>query len=415
MRKRNSGMDDRDRDNRHAPPDRREFLTAGLAAAAVYGCMDRAAQAAQSGPSGGAAPSSTSTRRRRLGSLEVSAIGCGCMNFVHAYAPRPSKQDAIRVIRAAYEHGVTFFDVAQSYGPFSGEELVGEALAPFRHQVVIATKFGHEFTATGEWKQLNSRPEYIRQMTEGSLRRLKTDYIDLYYQHRVDPKVPIEDVAGTVKDLIQEGKVRRFGLSESGGATIRRAHAVQPVTAVQNVYSFWTRDPEHEVLPTCEALGIGFVPWSPLGGGFLTGTITPRTTFHPTLDIIANFPRFTPEARRANWRIVSLLQRIGQRTYATPAQVALAWLLARRPWIVPIPGTTQLKHLAQNLDALEVGLTAEDVKELNDGFAEIGVQGARTTDRLRERHDIGADLGTSSSGGHGNSPLPATKDSHGRN
>lgn len=373
---------------------RREVLSTGVGAATVLFASGKGL--AQRAPSG----------RRRLGSLEVSAIGCGCMNFVQAYAPRPTRQEAIRVIRAAYELGVTFFDVAQSYGPFVGEEWVGDALAPFRHQVVIATKFGHEFTATGEWKQLNSRPDYIRHMTEGSLRRLKTDYIDLYYQHRVDPHVPIEDVAGTVKDLIKEGKVRRFGLSEAGGATIRRAHAVQSVTAVQNEYSFWTRDPEHEVLPTCQELGIGFVPWSPLGMGYLTGTITSRTNFHPTQDIIAGFPRFTPQARRANWPIVGLLQRIGQQKYATTAQVALAWLLARHPWIVPIPGTTQVKHVEQNLDALQVELTAEDVKELDDGFAKVGVQGARTTEKLRERHDIGADLGTSSAGGHGNSPLP---------
>jgi aryl-alcohol dehydrogenase-like predicted oxidoreductase len=245
-------------------------------------------------------------------------------------------------------------------------------------------------------------------MTEGSLRRLKTDCIDLYYQHRVDPNVPIEDVAGAVKDLITEGKVRHFGLSEAGGATIRRADAAQPVTAVQNEYSVWTRDPEHEVLPTCEALGIGFVPWSPLGMGYLTGTITPSRTFDPALDMRAMLPRFSPEARRANWPIVELLQRVGQRKNATPGQVALAWLLARRPRIVPIPGTTRLNHLEENLDALRVELTPDDVKAIEGGFAGVRVQGARATQELLDRHDVGANLGTSSVGGHGKSPPPRT-------
>lgn len=348
----------------------------------------------------------TDLPRRKLGSLEVSALGSGCMNFVHAYSPRPSKQDAIKVIRSAYEQGVTFFDVAQSYGPYTGEELVGEAVAPFRDKVVVATKFGHEFDSNGKWTRLNSNPDFIRKTTEDSLRRLKTDYIDLYYQHRVDTKTPIENVAGTIQDLIKEGKVRHFGLSAAGGATIRRAHAVQKVTAVQNEYSIWTRYSEHEVLPTCEELGIGFVPWSPLGMGFHTGNITPLTTFNPEKDIIANFPRFSPEARRANWPIIGLLQRIGQRKYATPGQVALAWLSARKPWIVPIPGTTNLKHLSQNLTALQIELTPEEIKEIDDGFAKIGVQGARTMEHLQIRHDMGADIGTSSKGKHGNSPLP---------
>jgi aryl-alcohol dehydrogenase-like predicted oxidoreductase len=331
------------------------------------------------------------------------------MNFFHAYAPRTSKEHAIRVMRAAYERGVTFFDTAINYGPFLSEEAVGEALAPFRDQVIIATKFGYGYTADGKNRGLDSRPEYIKQMTEGSLRRLKTDYIDLYYQHRVDPNVPIEDVAGAVQDLIREGKVRHFGLSEAGGATIRRAHAVQPVTAVQNEYSVWTRDPEHEVLPTCEEIGIGFVPWSPLGMGYLTGTITPSRTFDPALDMRAMLPRFTPEARRANWPVVELLQRVGQRKDATPGQVALAWLLARRPWIVPIPGTTQLHHLEENLGALRIELTAADVKEIEDGFAAIQVQGTRATPELLARHDDGANLGTSSVGGYGKSPLPRTR------
>lgn len=328
------------------------------------------------------------------------------MNFVQTYSPLPTKQDAIRLIHAAYEKGVTFFDVAQSYGPYTGEELVGEAVAPFRDKVIIATKFGHERNAGRQWVRLNSRPEYIRKTTEDSLRRLRTDYIDLYYQHRVDPETPIEEVAGTVSDLIKEGKVRHWGLSEAGEATIRRAHAVQTVTAVQNEYSFWTRDPEQEVLPACEELGIGFVPWSPLGQGFLTGDITPRTVFHPTEDLISNFPRFKPDTLKANWPIVCLLQNIGERVYATPAQVALAWLLARKPFIVPIPGTTNLKHLAMNIAALQVELAPDDLNKLDKGFERMGVHGGRTTPALQLRHDIGADFGNSSKGKHGNSPLP---------
>jgi aryl-alcohol dehydrogenase-like predicted oxidoreductase len=391
---------------------RRDILlgvAAAAAAAAVPAGFAGSAKAQTPAPSAakGATGLAASTRdRRRLGSLEVSALGLGCMNFVHAYAPRPSREDAIRVIRAAYDLGVTFFDTAINYGPFVGEELVGEALAPVRDRVIIATKFGYGYDANGKNIGLNSRPDYIRQMTEASLRRLKTDHVDLYYQHRVDPAVPIEDVAGAVRDLIREGKVRHFGLSEAGGATIRRAHAVQPVTAVQNEYSLWTRDPEHEVLPTCEELGIGFVPWSPLGMGYLTGTITPDRTFDQALDMRAGLPRFTPEARRANWPVVELLQRVGRRKDATPGQVALAWLLARRPWIVPIPGTTKLTHLAENLSALQVLLTDDDLEEMEVGFAAIRVQGARSTEQLLERHDIGANLGTSSVGGHGKSPLP---------
>lgn len=384
--------------------DRRAFITLGLGVAAVSSMPRLGAQTSEPMPR--SVQQTTNLARRKLGDLEVSALGAGCMNFVQAYSPRPSKADAVNVIRTAYEQGVTFFDVAQSYGPFTGEELVGEAVAPFRDKVIVATKFGHEFDANGKWTRLNSDPDYIRKMTEGSLRRLRTDYIDLYYQHRVDPRTPIEEVAGTIQELIKEGKVRHFGLSEAGGATIRRAHAVQKVTAVQNEYSVWTRDPEHEVIPTCAELGIGFVPWSPLGMGFLTGNITPLTAFDPTKDVIANFPRFSHEARRANWPIVGLLQKIGQRRYATPGQVALAWMLARHPWIVPIPGTTNLKHLAQNLSALQIELTAEDVTEIDEGFAKIGVKGARTTELLQERHDLGADLGTSSRKKPGNSPLP---------
>ena len=346
-------------------------------------------------------------QKRRLGSsgLEVSALGLGCMNFYWAYGPAVSKQDAIRVIRAAYDRGVTFFDTAEIYGPFLSEETVGEALAPMRDRVIIATKFGFDITPAGEIRGLSSRPAHIKRVVEAQLERLRTDRIDLLYQHRVDPTVPIEDVAGTVKELIAQGKVKHFGLSEAGGATIRRAHAVQPVATVQNEYSVWTRDPEHEVLPTCEELGIGFVPWSPLGMGYLTGAVTPATSFGAG-DLRAMFPRFTPVARRANQPIVELLQHMAERKGATPAQIALAWLLARKPWIVPIPGTTKLEHLEEDLGALRVALTADDMREIEEGFAKHEVQGARSTDQLLQATDIGARLGTSSIGGHGTSPLP---------
>jgi len=343
---------------------------------------------------------------RTLGqNLEVTALGYGCMNLNWAYGPPTDRQDAIVLIRSAHEHGVTFFDTAEAYGPRLNEDVVGEALAPFRDEVVIATKFGFDISPEGEFRGLNSRPEHIRQVAEDSLRRLETDHIDLLYQHRVDPTVPIEDVAGAVRELIEEGKVRHFGLSEAGGATIRRAHAVQPVTAVQNEYSVWTRDPEPEVLPACEELGIGFVPWSPLGMGYLTGTITPTTPLDPSADLRAGFPRFTPEARQANQPLVDLLRRVGERRDATPAQVALAWLLAQKPWIVPIPGTTKPAHLDENLGALDIELTAEDLTEIEDGFASIGVHGERTSYALREQIDEGARLGTSSAGGHGLSPV----------
>jgi aryl-alcohol dehydrogenase-like predicted oxidoreductase len=353
-------------------------------------------------------------QKRKLGKsgLEVSAIGLGCMNFAWAYGPPTNKQDAIKVIRAAFERGVTFFDTAEVYGPFYSEEIVGEALAPFRNKVIIATKFGFEVDpVTKERRGLNSQPDYIKRVADGCLKRLKTDYIDLFYQHRVDPTVPIEEVAGAVKDLIKEGKVRHFGLSEAGEATIRRAHRVQQITAVQNEYSLWTRDPEHEVLPTCEELGIGFVPWSPLGMGYLTGKVTPSTTFDPEADLrlSAGFPRFTPETRQANWDVVELLQRIGQRKNATPAQIALAWLLAKKPWIVPIPGTTKLEHLKENLGALNVELSAEDIKEIEDSFRQIQVQGKRAPEVLLATHDYGANIGTSSEGGHGLSPLLSKK------
>jgi aryl-alcohol dehydrogenase-like predicted oxidoreductase len=317
-------------------------------------------------------------QQRRLGksNLKISAIGYGAMGLSFGYGPATDRQEAIRLIRAAAERGVTFFDTAQVYGPFTNEELVGEALAPYRGQVVIATKFGFDFGPDGRERGLNSRPEYIREMTEGSLKRLGVESIDLYYQHRVDPEVPIEDVAGTVKDLIREGKVKHFGLSEAGVQTIRRAHAVQPVSALQSEYSLWWREPEEEVLPALEELGIGFVPFSPLGRGFLTGKIDATTRFDSS-DFRNTVPRFTPENRKANQAVVDLVGRIAAKNQATPAQIALAWVLAQKPWIVPIPGTTKLHRLEENLGAAQVELTAEDLREIDRGVAEITVQGAR--------------------------------------
>lgn len=389
-----------------AMPDRRRLLVAGLGMTAAS-LLPLSAVRAQTGTAGSSATGSPSlsTDRRMLGSLEVSAIGMGCQNFAGMYGPPTNRQEAVRIIRAAYDRGVTFFDIAEVYGPFLGEEIVGEALAPMRDQVVIATKFGFDISPEGQIRGVNSRPAHIKQVTEESLRRLNTDYIDLQYQHRVDPTVPIEDVAGAVQELIREGKVRHFGLSAAGEATIRRAHAVQPVTAVQNEYSVWTRDPEMEVLPACEELGIGFVPWSPLGMGYLTGTVTPMVVHGPA-DLRANLPRFTPEARRANWPVVELLQRLGARHQAAPGQIALAWLLARKPWIVPIPGPTTQDHMEQNTDALQVQLTAADIEEIENGFAQIQVQGARLSEPMLAMIDIGAKLGTSSIGGHGMTPLP---------
>jgi aryl-alcohol dehydrogenase-like predicted oxidoreductase len=318
-------------------------------------------------------------KKRKLGNsnLEVSAIGFGCMGMSFGYGPAADKQQAISVIRAAVERGVTFFDTAEVYGPLTNEELVGEALAPFRDQVVIATKFGFDLAA---FPRLNSRPEHIKQVAEGSLKRLRTNVIDLFYQHRVDPSVPIEDVSGAVKDLIDEGKVKHFGLSEAGAKTIRRAHAVQPVTAVQSEYSLWTRDPEAEVLPTVEELGIGFVPWSPLGLGFLTGKVDATMTFDSNSDLRATFPRFTPEARKANQAVVDLLSDIARRKKATPAQIALAWLLTQKPWIVPIPGTRKLERLEENIGAAEVELTSDDLLEIDSAFSRITVQGARLSE-----------------------------------
>ncbi len=318
-------------------------------------------------------------QKRKLGksNLEVSAIGLGCMAMSFGYGPAADKQQAISVIRSAVERGVTFFDTAEVYGPFTNEELVGEALAPLRKQVVIATKFGFDLAA---FPGLNSRPEHIKQVAEASLKRLRTDVIDLFYQHRVDPDVPIEDVAGAVKELIREGKVKHFGLSEAGAKTIRRAHAVQPVTAVQSEYSLWTRDPEAQVLPVCEELGIGFVAWSPLGQGFLTGKVDAEMTFDSNSDLRAVFPRFTPEARKANQPVVDLLRKIAERKKATPAQIALAWLLAQKPWIVPIPGTRKLERLEENLGAAEVKLTSADLREIDNAFSKITVKGARLSE-----------------------------------
>ncbi len=319
-------------------------------------------------------------QKRTLGSsnLEVSALGLGCMRMSFGDRPVGTKQEMIAFLHAAVDHGITFFDTAEVYGPFTNEELVGEALYPFRGKVVIATKFGFQLHPDGSagFTGLNSRPERIRQVAEGSLKRLKVDAIDLFYQHRVDPDVPIEDVAGAVKDLIQEGKVRHFGLSEAGAETIRRAHAVQPVTAVQSEYSMWWRAPEEDVLPTCEELGIGFVPYSPLGKGFLTGKVDESTTFADN-DIRARIPRFTPEAMKANWVLIDLLAEIGEQKGATPAQIALAWLLAQKPWIVPIPGSRKLEHLDENIGAVAVELTSDDLREIESALSKITVQGAR--------------------------------------
>ena len=318
-------------------------------------------------------------QKRKLGNsnLEVSALGLGCMGMSFGYGPAGDKQEMISVIRAAVERGVTFFDTAEVYGPFTNEELVGEALAPFRERVVIATKFGWKLDPnTGKAAGLDSRPEHIKEVAEASLKRLGTDVIDLLYQHRVDPEVPIEDVAGAVKDLIQEGKVKHFGLSEAGVQTIRRAHAVQCVTALQSEYSLWWREPEAEIIPTLEELGIGFVPFSPLGKGYLTGKIDENTTFDST-DFRNTVPRFTPEARKANRALVDLLDTIAQRKNVTPAQLALAWLLAQKPWIVPIPGTTKLHRLQENVAATSVELSEADLHDIDHTASQITVQGAR--------------------------------------
>jgi aryl-alcohol dehydrogenase-like predicted oxidoreductase len=325
-------------------------------------------------------------QKRKLGNseLEVSAIGLGCMGMSFGYGPPADKQEMISLIRTAVERGVTFFDTAEVYGPFTNEELVGAALAPVRRQVVIATKFGFKPDPNGgpRWTGLDSRPEHIKEVAEASLKRLNVDVIDLFYQHRVDPNVPIEDVAGAVKDLIQAGKVKYFGLSEAGAQTIRRAHAVQPVTALQSEYSLWWRNPEEEVMPTLEELGIGFVPFGPLGKGFLTGKIDETTTFD-SADFRNIVPRFTTEARKANQNMVELLGSVAERKKSTPAQIALAWLLAQKPWIVPIPGTTKLHRLDENLGAVAVELTSDDLREIDSAASKITVQGDRYPEELR--------------------------------
>jgi aryl-alcohol dehydrogenase-like predicted oxidoreductase len=325
-------------------------------------------------------------QKRELGNsnLEVSALGLGCMGMSFGYGPPADNQEMISLIRTAVERGMTLFDTAEVYGPFTNEELVGEALAPVRGQVVIATKFGFKLSPDGKQIGTDSSPQHIKEVAEASLKRLQTDTIDLFYQHRVDPDVPIEDVAGAVKDLIQEGKVKHFGLSEAGVETIRRAHAVQPVTALQSEYSLWWRKPEPELLPTCEELGIGFVPFSPLGRGFLTGKIDENTTFDKS-DFRNIVPRFTAEARKANQAVIDLLRKIGERKDATPAQLALAWLLAQKPWIVPIPGTTKLHRLDENIGAASVELTPDDLHEIDSTAAKIEVQGARYPEELERR------------------------------
>jgi len=325
-------------------------------------------------------------QKRKLGKsgLEVSAIGFGCMRMTGGYGPVGTKQEMIKVIRGAVERGVTFFDTAQTYGPFANEELVGEALAPFRGRVVIATKFGFKYEEDGSGPRnvgVDSQPAYIKQGVEGSLKRLKTEVIDLFYQHRVDPNVPIEDVAGAVKDLIQAGKVKHFGMSEAAAQTIRRAHAVQPVAALQSEYSLWWKRPEEEILPTLEELGIGLVPYSPLGKGFLTGTITEETSFAQE-DLRSRIPRFTADARKANWALVDLIAAIAARKKATPAQIALAWLLAQKPWIVPIPGTTKLERVEENVGGAAIELTPDDLREIDNATSKIPVQGARYPEDL---------------------------------
>jgi aryl-alcohol dehydrogenase-like predicted oxidoreductase len=328
-------------------------------------------------------------QKRKLGNLEVSALGLGCMGMSFSYGPPKDKREMTSLLRTAVERGITFFDTAEVYGPFLNEELLGEALAPVRDQVVIATKFGFDLSPDFDPRGmkglpgLNSRPEQIRQAVEGSLKRLRIDVIDLLYQHRVDPNVPIEDAAGAVKDLIQQGKVRHFGLSEAGVRTIRRAHAVQPVTALQSEYSLWTRTPEKEVIPTLEELGIGLVPYSPLGKGFLTGKIDENAKFDSS-DFRSTLPRFTPEALNANQALIRLLESIGERKKATPAQIALAWLLARKPWIVPIPGTTKLNRLDENIGALSIELTSDDLLDIETAAAKITVQGARYPEKLEQ-------------------------------
>lgn len=317
-------------------------------------------------------------QKRKLGNsgLEVSALGMGAMNLSANTGPATEKRYAISVIRHAVEKGIDFFDTAEAYGMFANEELVGEALSPFRSSVIIATKFGFKIEG-GNITGVDSRPEHIREVAEASLKRLRTDYIDLFYQHRVDPAIPIEDVAGTLKDLIQEGKIRHYGLSEAGARTIRKAHAIHPVAAVQNQYSIWTREPEAEVLPVCEELGIGFVPWGPLGTGFLTGTIDVNATFDAATDLRANFPRFTPENLKANQPVIAMLRKMAEKKNANPVQIALAWLLAQKPWIVPIPGMNKVEYIDDNIKSVQVNLSADDLKEIDIQLSKINIHGER--------------------------------------
>jgi aryl-alcohol dehydrogenase-like predicted oxidoreductase len=325
-------------------------------------------------------------KKRKLGNLEVSALGLGCMGMSSGYGPAQDKNEMISLIHKAIDFGITFFDTAEAYGPFTNEELLGEPLRPFREKVVIATKFGFKF-GDGAINGVDSRPQHIKDVAEASLKRLNVDTIDLFYQHRVDPEVPIEDVAGAVKELIQQGKVKYFGLSEAGLQTIRRAHAVVPVTALQNEYSLWYREPEKEILPAMEELGIGFVPFSPLGRGFLTGKITENTKFENG-DFRNNLPRFTPEARNANQALVDLLTAIGERMKATPAQISLAWLLAQKPWIVPIPGTTKLNRLEENIGAVELELSQDDLREIESAASKITIQGNRYPEKLEQMTNL---------------------------
>lgn len=347
--------------------------------------------------------------KRKLGPLEVFPVGIGCMNAAWGFGDPMSKKDAAKLFRGAADLGQNFFDTAEAYGAWLSEEMVGKALSPIRKDVIIATKFGFAINDQGNITGLNSHPENIRKATEDSLKRLKTDYIDLLYQHRVDPKVPIEDVAGTVQDLIKAGKVRAFGLSGVGEATIRRAHAVQQVSAVQNEYSVWTRDPEGEVIVVCEELGIGLVPWSPLGKGFLTGTVPPDSVF-PSNDRRSTMPRFTHEAMKANWALIELLQKVGERQNIKPGQVALAWLLARKPFITPIPGTTKLVHLKENMEAASIKLSEADMQDIENGYARLNIVGERAAKGVLDLLDIGNRGITSSKGTHGNSPLPTKND-----
>lgn len=351
----------------------------------------------------------TDMKTRKLGSLEVTELGFGCMNIAWAYGNAPSRDDAMKLIRAAYDQGIRFFDTAEIYGPHISERTTGEALKSVRKEVVIASKIGFDIDfETAKMKGgLNSKPEHIKQAVDYMLKRLQTDYIDLLYQHRVDPTVPIEDVAGTMGELIKAGKIRHYGLSEAGAATIRRAHKELPITAIQNEYSFWTRDPEGEVIPVCEELGIGFVPWSPLGMGYLTGKVTPDYEFaQGDIRKNLNFPRFTKDALAKNRPIVELLQKVGNRHGATSGQVALAWQLAKKPFIVPIPGTRLIPHMQENLGAVNVELSASDIQELEAGFAAIGVVGDRAPENLKASHDIGTSIGSTSKGTNGKTPLP---------